>query len=159
MRGKMSAASSWFHKPRVQVDLLDLVFLDGCDNSLYVPIPRFCTAPFVLTKNLLWDTRILAHEWKTYGGVEVTIGVRLIHVIGFCILFIYYNWRWNYFGEWDEFQENDYATRHLRGGSTHFDKEFGIQHRGVGVGFPGERLRWEHFKSLKDFVGSIRTWW
>ena len=76
MRGKISAASFWFHKPRIQVDLLDLVFLDGCDKSLYVPIPRFCTAPFVLTKNLLWDTRILAHKWKTYGQAEIAIGVR-----------------------------------------------------------------------------------
>ena len=89
MRGKISAASFWFHKPRVQVDLLDLVFLDGCDKSLYVPIPRVCTAPFVLTKNLLWDTRILAREWKTYGQAESAIGVRPLHVIGFCTLFIY----------------------------------------------------------------------
>lgn len=149
---KIEFASEWVAIEDVILD--EYVF----SHHIFIKGPvRLFIAPFALFKYLLWDSRIFEEEYSSYLKAEVTIGVRPLQVIIYLIIIIYLNWKWNYFGEWEYAMAEDKLYGHKR--RTPFHPEFGLQNRGVGVGFLGERPSWSHLRSLKDFIRFIRSWW
>ena len=74
---------------------------------------------------------------------------------------IYFNWKWNYFREYDRALAEDRifmeSANIMDARRTQHNAQFGVQHRGVDVGFLGERPSWKHLRNLKSFIQFIRS--